>query len=275
VDRDFEDAAAVDEGVGEVADFRGAVGVGDFDGDDPLADGRGARGSAEGVAVVGGGDGDAVAAGLQVAWCPADFERFGVEGGAVGEAVDLIGDGRRGGLRADRGLAVGQADPGLEFGVVRVEGEDADSQRLAFADAPGVGRFEDRRAVGVDDVEDDVAGDRAAGAFAGGGGPRGVEQEGDAEAAVLGVARGPFEPAGFGVERGAAGEPGGGVFEAQRAAVGLRGVAPAGDAADELQGVALAFAQGLRRDGLEFGLRLPWFDGDRAALADGGLAVAD
>ncbi|MFO1403445.1 MAG: hypothetical protein U1E96_02580 [Azonexus sp.] len=36
-DRDFDDAALVDEGIGDVANFRGAVGVGDFDGQHQVA----------------------------------------------------------------------------------------------------------------------------------------------------------------------------------------------------------------------------------------------
>ena len=122
-------------------------------------------------------------------------------------------------------------------------------------------------------MERDFAGDARAGDLPVQGGEGGDELHWDGVGSMLGVAGRPFEPAGLGVQGRAAGEPGGGPGERDRRAVGLG--ESARDAAGKLQAVALAFAQGLRGDGEQDGLRSALFDDEGKRSGDLRLAVAD
>ena len=256
-DRDLQHRALVDEGVGDVLDFGRAVGVADDDGQHDLA----GQGRAGAVAAVGGGHGDRVAAGLGVARGPDDLQGVGVEAGALGQAGDGVSDGGR------RALAAGgrgrgrrervETDLGLEARVVRVEGEHADAQGLAFEQLPSLHRVEDRRTVGVLDVEGQVT--RQAGGHrlaAIGEREGGAQGHGDLEQAGLREAGQPGQPAGVLVERGAAGQPGRVPAQFDAAAIGL--AEATGHAARQLQVEAVPFAQhlGLQRGEHRLGIAL-------------------
>ena len=244
VDRRLQDGAFVDEGVGNVADLRRAVGVGDDDRQHDLAGER----RAGAVAVVGGRDGDGIGAGLGGARRPDDLQRLGIEAGACRQAGDGVADRGARALAPDRGPGRGrqrvEADLGLEAGVVGVEGEDADPQRLAFERPPGLHRVEDRRGVGVADIERQLARQARRDRVAAVGRREGRAQaQRNLERAGLRVARQPAQPAGAFIERGAAGQPGRRPAQLDAAAVGL--LQAAGDAAGQLQVEALALAQHL------------------------------
>ena len=266
--RDLDYSPLVDEGAGHIADLRRAVGVVDHDGQGDFAHRR----RAGSVAVVGCSDVDIVSPRLRVARRPHEFHGLGIEARANREPRDGVAHRGRSRLGAGGRRGGREADLGFEFRIVRVESEHADAQRLAFEHVPGFGGVEHGGAVGIGDVEHDFARDAGFDGFAVGGYIGGGERDRHAVAAVLIVARRPFEPAGLAVQCGAAGQPGRGVFELNRGAVSLP--EPAGHAACELERIPVAFAQRLRSDGQEHRLGVALFDGDVEALRYRRLAVA-
>ena len=270
-DRDVDAAAPVDGGGGDVVDHRRAVGVGDDDRQRQHA----AQRDAGAVAVVAGGDLDGVTPRLIVVGCPDDLQRLGIEVGADGQATDAVADRRRDPCRADGGGAGLLAKGWLEVRIVGVEGEDAEAQRLPFADVQAFRLRQDRCRVGVGDVEDQLGAGAPLLAAAVGRGPGGGERQRDAIVAVLIVARGPCQVAGFRVEGCPARQPGGTVLELQRAAVRLRGAgSEARHAARELQRPRIALAQEVGGLWSELRRGMGLLDGDAEAVADDPLAVA-
>ena len=243
--RQVQHRAALDAHAVQRTQLGRAVGVAHDDGQLQFA----AGGRAGAVAVVGGPHRDLVAAGLGVARGPHHLERVLVEAGAGGKARDLVANS--GGYAvAGAGRAAGQeADPGFEIGVVGVEGEDADTQRLPLQNLPGLGGVEARRAVGVAHLETDALLHGGAARAAVDGGVQRLQGDGQLEAAGLRVARRPGEPPGLGVECGAGRQPGCRPAERDTAAIGL--LEPAGHAAGQLQPVGIALAQHLLRHGGE------------------------
>ena len=240
-DRDVQRHAGIDEGIGDVADGRRPVGVAHHDGQRDLAGQRHARV----VAGIGGGDSDVVGAGLAVARGPDQFQRIGVEAGAVGQAADLVADRRRGARRVGELAGRGETELGLEGRIVGVEGEDADPQRLAFEHVPGLRRIEHRRAVGVQHLEGHVDPRLRDHRCRTVGRPEGGRKRHRHDVvAGLRVAGCPGDPAGVGVQRGAQRQPARRITQADRAAVGLREAAR--DLPVQLQAEAVAFTQRLR-----------------------------
>ncbi|EXI70014.1 MAG: hypothetical protein AW07_04178 [Candidatus Accumulibacter sp. SK-11] len=270
-DGDVDAAATVDGGGSNVADHRRAVGVGDDDWQRQYA----AQRDAGAVPVVAGSDLDGVTPRLIVVGCPDDLQRLGIKAGADGQATDAVADRWRDACRADGGGAGPQTKCWLKVRIVRVEGEDAEAQRLPFADVQAFCLRQDRCRVGVGDVEDQFSAGARLRAAAVGCGPDGAQRQRDAILAVLIVARSPRQVAGFGVEGRPARQPRGAVLELQRAATGLAGSgAEARNAARELQRPRIALAQEVGGLWVELRRGMGLLDGDAEAAAGDPLAVA-
>ena len=236
---DLQHRAPVNKGVAQILDLGRAVGIADHDGQRDLARQR----RAAAIAVIGGGDRDAVGAGLGIARRPDQLQRLGVEAGAVGQAGDGVAD--RGHAGASRRNTVGmQAHLGLKARVVRIEGEQADAQRLAFQHRPGLRRIEDRCAIGVLDIERQLTLHRGGRLLAVRCGEDGLQRQCQLEQAGLRIARAPREEAGGAVQGGAGRQPRGAPGQRNPAAIGL--LQTAGHRAGQLQRKAVAFKQHLR-----------------------------